>query len=45
MNFTNCEKNLRELVEDFWKLEPFGMQGAPRSREGEQVNRLSAPRN
>ena len=31
VNFTNCEKNLRELVEDFWKLEAFGMQGAPRS--------------
>ena len=45
VNFTNCEKNLRELVEDFWKLEAFGTQEAPRSREGEQVNRLSAPRN
>ena len=46
VNFTNYEKNLRELVEDFWTLEEaFGTQGAPRSREGEQVNRLSAPRN
>ena len=45
VNFTNCEKNLRELVEDFWKLEAFGRQGAPGSREGEQVNGLSAPHN
>ena len=45
VNFTNCEKNLRELVEDFWKLEAFVTQGAPGSREGEQVNRLSAPHN
>ena len=45
VNFTNCEKNPRELVEDFWKLEAFGTQGAPGSREGEQVNRLSAPHN
>ena len=28
MNFTNCEKNQREIVEDFWKLEAFGTQGA-----------------
>ena len=45
VNFTNCKKNLRELDEDFWKLEAFGTQGAPRSREGEQVNKLSAPHN
>ena len=45
VNFTNCEKNLRELVEDFWKLDALGTQGAPGSREGEQVNRLSAPHN
>ena len=44
-NFTNCDKNLREIVEDFCKLEAFGTQGAPGSREGEQVNRLSAPHN
>ena len=25
VNFTNCENNLRELVEDFWKLEAFGI--------------------
>ena len=31
VNFTNCEKNLRELVEDFWKLEAFGTQRAPGS--------------
>ena len=41
----NCEKNLRELVEDFWKLEAFGTQGAPQSWESEQVNRLSALHN
>ena len=45
MNFTNCETNLCELVEAFWKLEAFGWQGASVSREGEQVNRLSAPHN
>ena len=45
VNFTNCEKSQCELVEDFWKLEAFGMQGAPGSREGEHVNRLSAPHN
>ena len=45
MNFTNCEKNLCELVEDFWKLEAFGTQGAPGSREGEQVNMFSALHN
>ena len=43
VNFTNYKKNQRELVEDFWKLEAFGTQGAPGRREGEQVNRLSAP--
>ena len=45
VNFKNCEKNLGELVEDFRKLEALGTQGAPGSREGEQVNRLSAPHN
>ena len=45
VNFTYYEKNQRELVEDFWKLEAFGTQGAPGRREGEQVNRLSAPHN
>ena len=45
VNFTNCEENPRELIEDFWKLEAFGTQGAPGSREGEHVNRLSAPHN
>ena len=45
MNFTNFEKNLCELVEDFWKLEAFGMQAAPGSREGEQVNMFSALHN
>ena len=44
-NFTNCEKSQRELVEDFWKLEALGTQGAPGSREGEEVNRFSAPNN
>ena len=39
MNFTNCKKKLCELVEAFWKLEAFGRQSAPGSREGEQVNR------
>ena len=43
VNFTICEKNPRELVEDFWKLEAFGTQGAPGSREGEQVNRITGP--
>ena len=28
VNFTNYEKNQRELVEDVWKLEAFGTQGA-----------------
>ena len=45
MSFTHCEENQRKLVEDFPKLEAFGAQGAPGSREGEQVNRLSAPHN
>ena len=45
VNFTNCKKKLCELVEAFWKLEAFGIQGAPGSREGEQVNRLSTPHN
>ena len=45
MSFTHCEENQRKLVEDFSKLEAFGAQGAPGSREGEQVNRLSAPHN
>ena len=31
VNCTNCEKNLRELVEDFGKLEAFGTQRAPGS--------------
>ena len=38
VNFTNCEKNLRELVEDFWKLEAFGTQGAT---EVEKANKLT----
>ena len=45
MNFTHCEGNQRKLVEDFSKLEAFGAEGAPGSREREQVNRLSAPHN
>ena len=45
VNFTNCEKNLRELVEDFWKLEAFVTKGDPGSRAGKQDNRLSAPHN
>ena len=45
VNFTNCKKKLCELVEAFWKLEAFGRQGAPGSREGEQVNRISTPHN
>ena len=27
MNFTNCEKNLRELVEDFWSKKPLVHKG------------------
>ena len=45
VNFTNCKKKLCEFVEAFWKLEAFGRQGAPWSREGKQVNRLSALHN
>ena len=45
VNLTNCKKKLCELVEAFWKLEAFGIQGAPGSRESEQVNRLSTPHN
>ena len=45
VNFTNCQKKLCELVEAFWKLEAFGRQGPPGSREGKKVNRLSTPHN
>ena len=45
VNFTNCKKKLCELVKVFWKLEAFGRQGAPESREDEQVNRVSTPHN
>ena len=45
VNFTNCKKKLCELVKVFWKLEAFGRQGAPESREDEQVNRVLTPHN
>ena len=45
VNLSSCDKNLHDLVENFWKLEAFSTRSAPGDSLGRQNYEVSAAHN